>query len=51
MLIYDHALLEKWSYGLERTYPRFCPDFDKTAVLKIIEHHLDRLTRVMANKK
>ena len=47
MLTYDHALLEKWSYGLERSYPRFCPDFDKEAVKNIIENHLDRLNRIM----
>lgn len=47
MLIYDHNTLEKWSYGLERTYPRYCPNFDKNAVRKIIEHHLDRLVQTM----
>ena len=46
MLEYDHAILEKWSYGLDRTYPRFCPDFDKIKVKKLIDYHLDRLSKL-----
>ncbi|STX50946.1 Uncharacterised protein [Legionella busanensis] len=38
MLVYNHDLLEKWSYGLGRTYPRFCPDFNKDAIHSIINH-------------
>ena len=41
MLEYDHARLEKWSHGLDREYPLFCPKFDKEAVGSLIEHHLD----------
>lgn len=41
MLVYDHKRLEKWSYGLDREYPRFCPNFNKAKVNAIIEHHLD----------
>lgn len=51
MLTYDHDTLEKWSYGLERTYPRFCPNFDKNTVRKIIEDHLDRLAQAMEKIK
>jgi len=29
MYVYNHDLLEKWSYGLHRSYPRFCPKFKK----------------------
>lgn len=29
MYEYDHQLLEKWSYGLDRIYPRYCPNFDR----------------------
>jgi hypothetical protein len=43
MVEYDPARLEKWSYGLDRDYPRFCPNFDKETVNTIIIHHLDRL--------
>ena len=43
MLDYDHDTLEKWSYGLDRTYPRFCPDFNRQKIQEIIERHLDRL--------
>ena len=25
---YDYQLLDKHSYGLDRDYPRYCPDFD-----------------------
>ncbi|HFL2713438.1 TPA: AAA family ATPase [Legionella pneumophila] len=41
MFVYDEARLEKWSYGLDRKYPRFCPDFDKEAVDVLIQRHLD----------
>lgn len=43
MLNYDHAILEKWSYGLNRTYPRFCPNWNKQMVSQIINKHLDRI--------
>ena len=49
MFTYDHDLLEKWSYGLERTYPRFCPNFDKNRVREIIDQHLDRLSAIMVS--
>ncbi len=38
---YDEKLLEKWSYGLNRTYPRFCPNFNRHFVEKVIRKHLD----------
>lgn len=40
MLKYDEELLEKWSYGLNRTYPRFCPNLNQHFVEKIIRKHL-----------
>lgn len=43
MLVYDHDKLEQWSYGLDRTYPRFCPNFDKKAVDDLINKCLDRI--------
>ena len=46
MLQYDHDLLEKWAYGLDRAYPRFCPDFDKEVVNALINIYLDRLAEI-----
>ncbi|KTC95849.1 ATPase [Legionella geestiana] len=43
MVEYDHALMEKWSYGLDRTYPRYCPTFDKDKTNTLISEHLDIL--------
>lgn len=43
MLEYDQTILEKWSYGLDRTYPRFCPDFNKDAINNLINYYLDKL--------
>ncbi len=44
MLEYDESLLEKWSYGLDRTYPRFCPHFDRKFVEKVVNSNLDYLS-------
>ena len=43
MLTYDAALLEKWAYGLERDYPRFCPDFDKNQISDLIHQIIKQL--------
>ena len=43
MYDYNELLLEKWAYGLNREYPRFCPDFNKERLEKLINKHLDRL--------
>ncbi|HAU0495579.1 TPA: AAA family ATPase [Legionella pneumophila] len=43
MIEYDHGLLEKWSYGLDRVYPRYCPNFDKDKLQFLIQSHLDRI--------
>lgn len=45
MLKYDEDLLEKWSYGLNRKYPRFCPHFDRNFVEKIIYKNLEQLAQ------
>lgn len=47
MIDYDENLLEKWSYGLNRTYPRFCPNFDRTFIEKIIHTHLEQLHNLL----
>lgn len=43
MLHYDHDRLEKWSYGLDRVYPRFCPDFNKEKLSHLIDKQLNHL--------
>lgn len=45
MVDYDQALMEKWSYGLDRTYPRYCPAFDRDKTNSLIRAHLDVLAR------
>lgn len=49
MLEYDEALLEKWSYGLARIYPRFCPHFDRNFIKKIVNSNLDDLSSFLNN--
>lgn len=46
MLVYNHKTLDKWAYGLERTYPRFCPNFDKSKIDGLINHHLELLVKL-----
>ena len=43
MLDFDFARLDKWSYSLKRTYP-ICPNYSDDTTLRLITHHLDRLT-------
>jgi len=50
MLEYDEALLEKWSYGLDRIYPRFCPHFDRKFIEKIVNSNLDDLSSFLNNR-
>lgn len=40
---YDYQLLDKHSYGLDRDYPRYCPDFDLQELTEIINRTLDDL--------
>lgn len=40
---YDYDLLDKHSYGLDRTYPRYCPTFSIEAVKALIQTHLQKL--------
>lgn len=41
MIEYDIELLEKHSYGLERTYPRYCPNFSINTIETIIRKYLN----------
>ncbi len=45
MVLYDEDLLEKRSYGLKRTYPRYCPHFSIHAVESIIEKYCTRIEK------
>lgn len=45
MIEYDIELLEKYSYGLERTYPRYCPHFSKNAIETIIRKYLNLIQK------
>lgn len=42
MYIYDLKALEKHSGGLDRKYPRYCPDFKIEEVNALIAKHLDK---------
>lgn len=50
MLTYDEELLNKWSYGLDRTYPRFCPDFNREFVESVIHSNLENLFKLIGPK-
>ena len=47
MFDYDEKLLNKWSYGLDRVYPRFCPDFNRQVVKKIVHSNLEILFKLI----
>jgi hypothetical protein len=40
MLKFDLEVLEKRSYGLDREYPRYCPNFSIDVVKQLIEQYL-----------
>lgn len=42
MKIYNCQLLDERSYGLERTYPRFCPNFNLSELRILIVKYLDK---------
>lgn len=41
MVDYDLSLLEEYSGGLNRSYPRYCPDFSIDAITRIINKYLN----------
>ena len=47
MLEYDQERLDKWSYGLDRTYPRYCPNFDQKFVEKVVRLNLEKLFKLV----
>jgi hypothetical protein len=49
MLTYDEKLLDKWSYGLDRTYPRYCPNFNRSQVENIINAKLTSLFKLIGS--
>ena len=42
MTVYDYQLLDQRSYGLDRTYPRFCPNFNLDVLTALIVKYLDK---------
>jgi hypothetical protein len=51
MINYDERLLDKWSYGLDRSYPRFCPDFNRKFVEHVIHSNLNNLFKLIGSAK
>jgi hypothetical protein len=45
MIEYDIELLEKRSHGLNRKYPRYCPDFSIDIITNLIRNYLDIIKR------
>jgi hypothetical protein len=41
MKVYDYQLLDQRSYGLNRAYPRFCPNFNLDELKTLIIKYLD----------
>src|SRR5439155_20926577 len=50
MLDFDFARLDKWSYSLKRTYP-ICPNYSDDTTLRLITHHLDRLSSTLSSER
>lgn len=44
MKVYDYQLLDERSYGLNRTYPRFCPDFNLDELKTLIVKYLNEIS-------
>lgn len=40
---FDINLLERYAYGLDRTYPTYCPDFSLEKITCVISNYLERL--------
>lgn len=45
MVEYDIGLLEKYSYGLDREYPRYCPNFSINTIKGIIGKYLNLIQK------
>lgn len=45
MKAYDLTLLDERSHGLDRAYPRFCPNFNITELRDLIEQYLDEANK------
>ena len=45
MIDYDETVLEKWSYGLNRTYPESCPNFNRKTIEHIVHLNLENLAK------
>ena len=47
MLEFDPTVLDKWSYGLGRSYPN-CPNYSDEVTARLIDRHLAELSMVSA---
>lgn len=47
MLNFNKYFLDMFSYGLGRTYPRFCPDFSFECTKDAVCRHLDKISSLM----
>ena len=50
MINYDLEILEKYSYGLNREYPRYCPTFSIDIVTDRIKKYLDKIEEFQVGK-
>lgn len=50
MLEYDQERLDIWSYGLDRTYPMYCPNFDRKFVEKVVRLNLEKLVKFVGSE-
>lgn len=45
MKVYDWKLLDERSYGLDRTYPRYCPHFNPAELRALIAKYLNTIDK------
>ncbi len=50
MINYDMEIVEKYSYGLNRKYPRYCPTFSIDIVTDLIKKYLDKIEEFQVGK-
>ncbi len=51
MLTFDIDLLEKRAYGLQRDYPRYCPNFSIKVIENLIERYLNVIDKNLSFQK
>lgn len=43
MVNYDIDILDKYAHGLDRRYPKYCPEFDLNTVTMLLEEHISKI--------